>query len=140
MVQSDLCQVTTKPAVCENNIVEAAESSDLTNAALIGAALDLARLAMANGNKQFVTRTTLAKQAAQWLRSVELAEGNYLLPAATTAVTTISNPMHVSNSSTAYGARQTLLKGNWTLAKSGRDASVASRKLHPRQCVWLTTC
>ena len=124
MVQSDLCQVTTKPAVCENNIVEAAESSDLTNAALIGAALDLARLAMANGNKQFVTRTTLAKQAAQWLRSVELAEGNYLLPAATTAVTTISNPY----------ARFQLVDSVWGQANSAEGKLDISQKWSGCKC------
>lgn len=127
-------KVTTRAAVSEASICDAAECSDMTNMSLLGAACDLSRVAMLRPNKQLAPKNQIERQALAWLQSVELAENGCLLPAAITAVTTISRPVNVSNDATAYGARQVLLEQGWALAKNGRGASAATRKLNPCQC------
>lgn len=121
-------------AVSEQSIIEAAEMSDMANnIPLMNSAMRLAHSAIAHPNKQFCPSSNVDQQAARWLESVELAESNCLLPHAVTAVTTIGEPMAVSNEATTFGARQKLLDTGWLLAKSGRDASVQAKRLNPIQ-------
>ena len=63
-----------------------------------------------------------------------LAKDGLLLPSAVTAQTLVSMPARVSNFTTAFGQRLRLMNDGWTLADTGRAASVQERALHRCQC------
>ena len=59
-----------------------------------------------------------------------LAKDGSLLPSAVTAQTSVSMPARVSNFTTAFGQRLRLINDGWTIAATGRAASVQGCALH----------
>lgn len=107
----------------------------LSNVPLLGAINMVGNRAAAAHDLRMVATTTWERQAARFLKDVGLADRHgVLLPESLGATTRIRDPCLVANLETAYGRRRQLLQSGWSLAQSGRQASCASRLLHPNQC------
>ena len=86
-------------------------------------------------NLQLVPRSSTEKEAVKYLKELGLAnKDNCLNPEALGATTRLGCPCMVSNTETAYGKRHQLLESGFSIAQSGRAASLDAKLLHPNQC------
>lgn len=134
-----LPQVRTRQAFSDQSVTDALEASgeDVSGVGvdIFEAISEMGHKSVENGTMRLEVRTATHRSAAAVLKRLGLAhDKNTLAAEAVTAVTSVSEPALVANVETAYGRRSSLQFAGWTLATSGRDASLADGCVHPNQC------
>lgn len=128
-------QVQTVQVFSEQSVEQSLEGLNMSlELQLAQAVIQVGNAAVQNGSNLIPARTPLNRKATSLLYDLGLAKDGSILQTSITARTSLSSPARVSNYTTAFGQRLLLLENGWTIADTGRFASVEERALNRCQC------